>query len=557
MSLYDQLSPEGKTLLREAHGFLRKGYDPVTHLVSVDSEGSFHIGIRESMYYALSLMILNREWDTVEAVTRAVLALQMDAPGEVFHGAFRHSPSESAPAAGVLDAARLGTDGRYFADLAWERTTSRFSRLLESRPELSGRSGEIEALLHQALTESVPVAWDSYEPNTREFILMCLAMLLEHEGGRLPKALTEEIARCARLGMEGAVARSLSGFTPLNTNILCMHIFLLDYFGRRLGNEEWTALALTYAEAMLRQYREYHACAEFNSPTYCGVDLSTLGFVRRYSPRPELVRLADELEEGIWQDVAEFYNPAMRNFCGPYSRAYELDCAVHTCFYDLMYLGLGESLFPWHPFSVESVCNPLLLLGDVRIPEAVRPALFEDKQDVRLRHSFRELSERGDPQRNNALCTATGWISPRLMTGALAGSENPSYQLHPLVIFWRSGEALGTVSLHRCLPDGRMQHMRTVLFNGQADRNRLTMDVEARVTRDVDVFFEISCPGLDPEQLRESCWTLPGLTIRLSARAPRPEIRRVDEHTLRVVYPARQEDPASLRMHFDLEAELT
>jgi hypothetical protein len=99
--------------------------------------------------------------------------------------------------------------------------------------------------------------------------------------------------------------------------------------------------------------------------------------------------------------------------------------------------------------------------------------------------------------------------------------------------------------------------MRTVLFNGQADRNRLTMDVEARVTRDVDVFFEISCPGLDPEQLRESCWTLPGLTVRLSARAPRPEIRRVDEHTLRVVYPARQEDPASLRMHFDLEAELT
>ena len=112
MSLYDQLSPEGKTLLREAHGFLRKGYDPVTHLVSVDSEGSFHIGIRESMYYALSLMILDREWDTVEAVTRAVLALQMDAPGEVFHGAFRHSPSEPAPAAGVLDAARLGTDGR-------------------------------------------------------------------------------------------------------------------------------------------------------------------------------------------------------------------------------------------------------------------------------------------------------------------------------------------------------------------------------------------------------------------------------------------------------------
>ena len=556
MALYDCLTPEGKTLADESLAVLQKGYDPATYLVTVTHDGPVHIGIRESMYYALSLLLRDREWDTVAGICRAVCALQMNAPGEVFHGAFRHAPAESAPPAGVLDAARLGTDGRYFADLAWGLTRGRFAALVQSDPALRDRAGEIEGLLRQALQESVPVAWDSYEPNTREFICMCLAMVLRHGEKKLPAGQVEEIDLCARRAMEGAIVRSQSNFTPLNTNILCMHIFLLDEFGRRFGEDSWRQLALTYAEEMLRRYRTYHACAEFNSPTYYGVDLSTLGFVRRYSDSAALIRLMDELEEGIWLDAAEFFNPAMRNFCGPYSRAYELDCAIHTCFYDLLYLGLGAETFPWHPFSIESACNPLLLLGDVRIPESAKAGFTVPKEDVTVFHRFRELSERGDPRRNDALCTATGWITPRLMTGALSGSENPSYQLHPLVVFWRHGAHLGTLRMGRCQPGGYMEHQHTVFFDGRADRNRLTMDVRNRVNRDMDIFFEIACPGLRPEQIGSSCWQLPGLRIDVEARAPRPFLQQVDENTLRVVYPFRLTDPESADMRFELTANL-
>ena len=557
MSLYEKLSPEGKILLKESYDVLRVGYDPDTHLVTVDSEGSVHIGIRESMYYALSLLLMDQEWDTVAAITRAVLALQMYAPGEVFHGAFRHEPGERAPVSGVLNASRLGKDGRYYADLAWERITSRFSVLLQQDDAFRFQALTVENLLHQALSESVPVAWYSYEPNTREFILMCLAMMLEHGSDRLPGSLLNEIGSAARMAMEGSIARAVSDFTPLNTNIQCMFVFLLDYFGRRFGNASWTEMALAYAEKMLTRYREFHACAEFNSPTYCGVDLSTLGFVRRYSGSPALISLTDELEAGIWRDMAEFYNPAMRNFCGPYSRAYELDCSIHTCFYDLLFLCLGEERFPWHPFSIESVCNPLLLLGDVQIPDDVAGSFLTEKTDTVLCHSFRELSERGDPANNAALCTATGWITPALMTGALSGSENPSYQLHPLVIFWRFGQALGTISLHRCLPDGRMMHMHTVYFDGKAEKNHLTMAVHAKVHRDVDIFFEIDCPGIDPQQIGTSEWKLPGLTVQVSSQAPVPAIRRISERTVRVIYPVRQADPSSLSMHFDLSVTLS
>ena len=557
--LYEALSEEGKILLEEASAFLSARFDPSSHFVYLEDEGRRVVSVRESMYYALALMIREEPdaWARIEKICRAVIALQIDAPEEIFHGVFRHSPDEPTPPAHQLDFRRLGAYGRYYADCTHEQVTDVFHQKLMHHPALGGSAAEIETLLSQALLETVPVVWDTYEPNIREFILMCFAMLLEHGEKHLAPSLVQALDHSARLAMEGAIARSQSAFTPLNTNIQCMHIFLLDYFGVRFGENSWRDYAVSYAEGMIVRYREYHACAEFNSPTYCGVDLSTLGFIRRYSKNGALIALAGELEEGIWRDMAEFYNPAMRNFCGPYSRAYELDMAVHTCFCDMLFWALGKEAFPYHPFSIESVINPLMLLGDVRIPENLKSAFLTPKQDADLHHRFRELSERGDPENNAALCTATGWISPDLMTGALSGSENPSYQLHPLVVFWRQKTGLGTMKLLRCLPDGKMTHLHTVLFNGKAEKNHLTMDISVQVRRDVDIFFEIEADNIQEAKITPDAWRLPGLQAAVSATAPSPECRFMNDRVLRVVYHAKLDDPASLHMHFDFKLRRT
>ncbi len=553
-TLYSQLSPEGKTLLDEAGRRLFAAYDPVSHLVCWQFDEEKAVSLRASMYYALALMIRDEAgtWNTIEDICRAVLPLQIDAPDEIFHGVFRHSPEEAFPPAGRLDFQRLGLYGRYWADCAWERVTDAFHQKLAAHPLLSGHTGEIEAMLHGALLENVPVVWDTYEPNIREFLLMCFAMLLRHGEGRMSPSLKNDLLRSARLAMEGAVTRSRTRFTPLNTNIQCMHMFLLDFFGKELGEPSWRDYAVTYAQGVLDRYREHHACAEFNSPTYCGVDLSTLGFVRRYSDSAALIALAEELEAGIWRDMAEFYNPSMRNFCGPYSRAYEMDMAVHTCFCDMLYWALGEKDFPWHPFSVESVNNPLMLLGDIRIPEDARRAFLTPKEDVTVRRAFRELSERGDPENNSALCEAAAWITPDLMAGVMRGSENPSHQLHPLVVFWRQETGIGSIKLLRCLPDGQMTHLHTVFFNGTMEKNHLTMDIDAQVRRDVDIFFEIEGDGMEAAQITENEWRLPGLTVALTASAPRPAVRQINGRTLRVIYPARVNQPDTMRMRFDM-----
>ena len=547
------LSPEARTLAEEAVRHLSAGCDEASGLVRLGPEA--RPSVRASLYYALGLMILGVDDGQARRICETVLDLQLIAPGEIWHGCFRHDPGEPLPPPMPFDWRRLSLEGRYFADLAWERLSARYERLLAGSAMSPADREEAGRLLSRALHETVPVVWDTYEPNLREFSGMVFAMLLEHFEGRLPAPLVRRLEESGRQLMTGAIARAKSDFTPLNTNIRIMYVFLLDWFGRRLEEPSWTAEALVQARKLLAEYREFHAVAEFNSPTYYGVDLSTIGYWRRYGSNEELQALGAELEDGLWRDAAAFYNPEMRNFCGPYSRNYEMEMHVHTCFCDLMFLGLGAERFPRHPFSQESVCNPLLVLGQVTVPEDVIPQLTGKCVPRSLKRSFRELSERGDPACRQALCTAAAHITPTLMLGALSGSENPSYQLHPLTVFWRNGEDIGTIRLLRSLPDGRMIHLHTVLFDGTLEDTRIDMHVDNQTGRDVDVFFEISCAGVSEDRILPDRWILPGLTVNLAARAPAPAVRRTDSRTVQVVYPSRTDIPGSLQMHFQLDAE--
>ncbi len=548
------LSPEARTLVEEAVRHLSAGYDEALGLVC--SEQDSGPSVRDSLYYALGLMILGEDRGQVtQRICGTVLDLQMIAPGEIWHGCFRRHPGEPLPPSMPFDWRRLNLEGRYFADLIWERLSARYDRLLTESPMSPSDREKAGQLLSRALHETVPVVWNTYEPNLREFVGMVFAMMLEHFTDRLPVPLVTRLEESGRQLMTGAIARAQSDFTPLNTNIRIMYVFLLDWFGRRLGIPSWTEESLVQARKLLTEYREFHAVAEFNSPTYYGVDLSTIGCWCRYGSNEELRALGAELEEGLWHDAAAFYNPEMRNFCGPYSRNYEMEMHIHTCFCDLMYLGLGAERFPWHPFSQESICNPLLVLSQVTVPEDVIPQLTGKCVPRTLKRNFRELSERGDPACRQALCTAMARITPTLMLGVLSGSENPSHQLHPLTVFWRNGKEIGTIRLLRSLPDGRMIHLHTVLFDGTLEDTRIDMRVDNQAGRDVDVFFEITCAGISEDRILPEKWILPGLTVKLAARAPAPVIRRVDSRTVRVIYPGRTDSPGSLQMHFQLDLE--
>ncbi len=559
-AFYNALSPEGRTLVDEAMAVMRPHYDPAAHMIGHAHGGRAHYSARGSMYYALGLMLLREDGceSEVEAICRACANSQYDAPGEVFHGCFDRQSRPACPE-GVLDYRRLGLYGRYYMDVFYERMVDAFRLHLQDDPALAPRAADIEQLLNRSVVETQPLVWTNYEPNSREFVLMCYAMLLEHFSDVLSEECIRVIERSSRIGMEGAIERSRTRFAPLNTNIQCMHVFLLDYFGVRFDLPEYRAYAIEYAEEMVRKYLLHHAAAEYNSPTYCGVDLATLGFWGRYGSSERLRALGLTLEHGIWQDMMAFYNPAMQNFCGPYSRAYELEMAVHTNYHAMLYWALGAEKFPLHPVTAETNSNPLMVFGAINLPPEVEMALHEPREDVVITRQFRELSERGDPDSNDALCTATAWITPDLMAGALSGSENPSYQLHPLVVFWRSEKGLGTVKALRSAPDGDMQHMHTVLFDGRCDRERLTLDVDFRVNRDVKLYFEIEYPGVcESAAISADQWRLPGLNVALAAKATDFFLEKSgDGNILRVCYLSETRRPETKQMAFDLRLALT
>ncbi len=548
-AIISSLSHEARTLVRTAVDHLRAEYDPDTGLVTDTLEGTPFRNIRNSMYLALGLLILDEPDAPAIAsqICETALRLQIIAPHQIYHGVFRH-PDDPMPPELPFDYTLVTPQSRYHADLLWEKIADRFDAELRSDPALCEQTKKIQALLRRSLLRTVPVAWDTYEPNLREFIGMTFAMLLEHFTDRLSPDLVQRIRLSCRSLMEGARMRSQLNLTPLNTNIRIMHIFLLDEFGRILDEPEWIMDAEREAASLTDEYTESGGVAEFNSPTYCGVDLSILGFFRQYSDNQKLIAFMDRLEERIWADMAEFYNPQMRAFCGPYSRSYELDMSVHTCFYDLLYLGLGEERFPWHPYAIEGPNAPLTVLGDVHIPTYLKDRFLGKCTPRHVHRTFRELSERGNPAEVPALCQADAFISPDFMAGAMRGSRNTSHQLHPLVVFWRDPATgnVGTMKLLRCLEDGEMCHLHLVTIDCVLDAsNTVRVHAVSSVLRPVVLFFELACPDLHPDSFTETVWHLPGMEVHVQSSLPM-SIRAVKPGVVRVAYRLAPDSQADL-----------
>ena len=214
---FHQLSHEAQVLVRQTVDHLSPCYDAQRHLVYRLRNGKRIHENRASLYYALAILMTGQKdaRTTAEALCDAVMDLQIDAPTEIFHGAYLH-PGQKMPRAGVLDYQRLGTYGRYFLDCFYERLSDTFRLNLESDPELSLYREQIDRLLIQSALDVHPMVYATYEPCSREFLPMCFAMLLEHFEGELSPRLVRRIEHSAALAVEGAVIRSRTDFSPMS-----------------------------------------------------------------------------------------------------------------------------------------------------------------------------------------------------------------------------------------------------------------------------------------------------------------------------------------------------
>ena len=353
---------------------------------------------RESSWYALGLLQRDAPGDRARAgrIIETVLARQLDAPAQRWHGTFLRFLDEPVPG-----------------------------------PEAK--------------------LWQDYDPNWRHFIGTTFALVLEQFADRLPAGLPARMEDSIRRAVEGELTQGRD--EPYHTNIKLMHGFLWSWAGARLGKPDWVAGGERWAEEVAAAFAVHETFEEYNSPTYYGVDFYGLALMRRYGATERIRALGAQLEAGLWRDVARFYHAGLRNMAGPYDRAYGMDMRRYASLTGIwMGLALPAELTPLPDpagpmgHAHDFLCTPAYVALGAQIPADVREHFTAFRGDRLLRRPI------------TATRTATAWLADDVMiggelTGRTLGVVPGTGQFHPATIHWRApGDDVGWVRLFATPP---------------------------------------------------------------------------------------------------------
>ncbi|WP_020617242.1 hypothetical protein [Paenibacillus daejeonensis] len=415
------------------------------------------------------------------AGARATGETGIDSPGSEAVG--RAAPP---PSAGPLESGGPASQGAGSGTLAVQATgVAELARTVGRDP--------LFALFRRAVDEVYPRVWRSFDPNWREFIACTFAMILEHFESQLPSSLVERMDEAMTRTVAASLERFVSQSIPTNTNIELMHLFATHYYGHRYSRADWITHAEQASAALLEEYSAFHSFAEFNSSTYYGVDLTVLGMWRRYGRSDSFRETGRVLEHGLWEDIAEFYEPSLENLCGPYARSYENEITEHSSIGVLLYLALGPEYNHLTGINCETSHDPMIALVGVDMPEAVRQQLRTSRGERFAYRQFNELCERDLPPHNRNVCTARAWISPELMIGGLSGSRNTNGQMHNATAHWQGpdGRRYSLRMVRREVGQTWNSHLRGMAFRVETSERQLDITAELHCPVPIELVFEL------------------------------------------------------------------
>jgi hypothetical protein len=166
--------------------------------------------------------------------------------------------------------------------------------------------------------------WTLEDPRVRdlngvEFILDNLTEIMLSHGAALPAALAEDVRR--------AIALGLAEIDRLDVHLSYTNIAVSDISNSVLGGVAiGDASYVERGERRLMDWLDFTnrsgAPHEYNSPTYCAVDLQRLAALAEHAPDPDLALKARVAEERVWMHIAAHYHPVLRQLAGPHARSY-------------------------------------------------------------------------------------------------------------------------------------------------------------------------------------------------------------------------------------------
>jgi hypothetical protein len=421
-------------------------YDAKAHLVlhpqdrTPPPRGKYMV--RESSWYALGLMMRHQGDDVPRALAliNAVLDEQYREPGVKWYGTFKRTPEEPGPAAGDR-------------------------------------------------------SFTSYDPNWRQFIGTILEMILLEYPERVPVELKVRMYRAIDAAVQGEIRDGR--LVPSYSNIALMHGAMWDFAAVHDKNAAWKTASAAWTAEVFRLFRQHNTFNEYNAPTYYGVDLYGLALWREYGSSASMRAMGRTMEAALWDDMADFYQPTLRNITGPYDRAYGMDMSVYvtpTGVWMRTLLDGAQAPLPTEAtLSTFQVADlwfaPQIVLLQTHIPaEALQklqhfvgPHLVDRQIDAKRR--------------------ATAWVGQQATWGGEFTSrtkDTGTSQFHPAVVQWRmpSGEI------------GWIKVTRSPMIDAEADRAGLSLQTDG----DITIRIYAGKPGVTPGAKE---WKLPGLSISI------------------------------------------
>ena len=447
ISLSD-LSPYARHLATESLKWSEGFWDPDSALLWSHRQDGAVLMVRNSVWFAVGLLLRNRG-DDVEQACRTIDAIidnQFDEPGTPYHGTFYRYVGEPHP------------------------------------------------------SEGDAVMWRAYDPNWRQFIGLGFATVLEEYEDRLPRRLIDRMIRSLEMAVVGEPPDRCP---PTYSNIALMKAAMCVWVGKRIGNDEMVLYGEEFGGEVYRLFAQNNAFAEYNSPTYYGVNLYALGFWRRYLENSALHELGAYMEAELWRDIARYYHAGLGNFCGPFSRSYGMDMKHYTALTSLhIWLAFGREMTPFpggEEINAEFNYGPCLAILGVDAPSEIAAAfsVFEGPRGVEKRITT-------EPER-----VATAWLDEHYMIGAedSGGYSGRNFQYHPATIHWRMSDGeTGWLAL---------RHIGQIA--AKAELGRLSIEAEIKGEQQTEAghprefVFEIFSPNV--AVFEEDVWRLDGLDI--------------------------------------------
>ncbi|MDE1177989.1 MAG: hypothetical protein PW789_15525 [Edaphobacter sp.] len=448
----DKLPPNTRSIFDAAMKSMDDSWDADAHLVRAPTGFSGHADtgrrarymVRETSNYALGLLMRDGKGDRERAADalNAVLKEQFLDQSTPWYGTFRRTPEEPDPAG--------------------EHT----------------------------------VMWANYDPNWRVFIGTTFELILIEYPERIPASVALNMYKAIDTAITGEMKQGR--LKPSYSNIALMYGALWDFAANHDNNDEWKQKSSAWIREVSRLYHLYNSFEEYNSPTYYGTDLFGLALWRSYGSTAEIREAGRNIEGHLWDDIADFYQPGLRNIAGPYDRSYGMDMETYVA-----YTGVWmRALLPADKAPLPIPDANTDHLGDLWFAPHIA-VLGANPSAAALAKMTTFSGEHMVRRQITDDRSATAWIGNKIILGGedtkLTKDAPHDTQFHPATAQWR----IPTGSI------GWFYVWQSPKINVDVDHTTMTIATDGTIT------IRLKAEGTKLEDLTATKWTLPGLTVAI------------------------------------------